>query len=259
MKKTALITGATNGIGLELARIHASKGGDLVLVARNKTKLDALKSTLEDQYRVNVHTIVQDLSETDAANEVYKETERQQIRVHYLINNAGFGDYGMFTETDWEKESRMIQLNITTLTHLTKLYIREMKQAGGGRIMNVASTASFQPGPTMAVYFATKAYVLSFSEAISNELKASGIKVTVLCPGPTATGFSATGSMEESNLFRNKKLPNGVEVALYGYKSMLSGKTIAIHGLKNRIMTFAIRFIPRAWVLKVSRKMLDRA
>jgi short-subunit dehydrogenase len=259
MNKTALITGATTGIGLELARIHAANGGNLVLVARNKSKLDALKTELEAFYQVTVHTIDKDLSEANAAQDVYAETSRLHIEVDYLINNAGFGDFGFFAETDWDKESRMIQLNITTLTHLTKLYLRQMQQRGVGRIMNVASTAAFQPGPTMAVYFATKAYVLSFTEAVSNEVKGSGISITTLCPGPTETGFSAAGSMDGSRLFRNKQLPTGKDVAQFGYRAMLAGKTLAVHGIKNNIMTNAIRFIPRSWVVAVSRRMLDHA
>jgi len=259
MNKTALITGATNGIGLELARIHASEGGNLVLVARNKPKLDALRVELEELYKVKVYTIDKDLSETNAAQDVYAETRRMEIEVDYLINNAGFGDFGLFAETDWDKEHRMIQLNITTLTHLTKLYLRQMQQRGGGKIMNVASTAAFQPGPTMAVYFATKAYVLSFTEAISNEVKGRGISITALCPGPTETGFSAAGSMDGSRLFRNKRLPTGKDVAQFGYRAMLAGKTLAVHGIKNNIMTNAIRFFPRSWVVAVSRRMLDHA
>jgi short-subunit dehydrogenase len=259
MNKTALITGATNGIGLELARIHAANGGNLVLVARNKAKLDALKTELEAFYQVTVYTIEKDLSEANAAQDVYAETSRLHIEVDYLINNAGFGDFGFFAETDWDKESRMIQLNITTLTHLTKLYLRQMQQRGVGRIMNVASTASFQPGPTMAVYSATKAYVLSFTEAVSNEVKGSGISITTLCPGPTETGFSAAGSMDGSRLFRNKRLPTGKDVAQFGYRAMLAGKTLAVHGIKNNIMTNAIRFFPRSWVVAVSRRMLDHA
>ena len=165
---TALITGASSGIGLELAKVHASKGGDLVLVARNKLRLDELKTELESKFKVKVYTIGKDLSLANSAQEVYNETKNQNIEIDYLINNAGFGDFGMFVDTDWNKELQMINLNITTLTHFTKLYLQDMVKRGSGRIMNVASTAAFQSGPTMAVYFATKAYVLSFSEAIDN-------------------------------------------------------------------------------------------
>lgn len=258
MSNTALITGASNGIGLELAKIHASKGGDLVLVARNKTKLDQLKSELEIEFDVSVYTIGKDLSVNNSAQEVYDETTKQNIQVDYLINNAGFGNFGMFAETDWNKELQMINLNITTLTLFTKLYLQDMIIRGSGKIMNVASTAAFQSGPTMAVYFATKAYVLSFTEAVSNEVSGKGVFITALCPGATETGFQAAGAMDESKLFKDKKLPTAKEVAEYGYSSMMQGKSVAIHGIMNYIMSNAIRFIPRAMVLKVSRKILDK-
>jgi short-subunit dehydrogenase len=259
MKNTALITGASNGIGLELAKIHASKGGDLVLVARNKSKLDELKIALEKQFGVSVYIICKDLSAINSAQEVYEETTRRNIQVDYLINNAGFGDFGIFTETDWDKELQMIHLNITTLTLFTKLYLQDMVKRRSGKIMNVASTAAFQPGPTMAVYCATKAYVLSFTEAVSNEVSDKGITITALCPGATETGFQTAGGMDESKLFKGKKLPTAKEVADYGYTSMIKGKTVAIHGIMNYIMSNSVRFIPRALVLKVSRKILDKA
>jgi short-subunit dehydrogenase len=258
MKNTALITGASNGIGLELAKIHASKGGDLVLVARNKSKLDEIKIELEKQYKVSVYIISKDLSLTNAAQEVYNATIKENIQVDYLINNAGIGDFGMFVETDWNKELQMINLNITTLTHFTKLYLQDMIKRKSGRIMNVASTAAFQSGPTMAVYFATKAYVLSFTEAVSNEVSDKGITITALCPGATETGFQTAGGMEESNLFKGKKLPSAKQVADYGYTSMIKGKTIAIHGIMNYIMSNSVRFTPRALVVKITRKIIGK-
>jgi uncharacterized protein len=258
MKNTALITGASNGIGLELAKIHASKGGDLVLIARNKSKLDEVKSELERQYGVTVYTIGKDLSAINSAQEVYDETTKQEIQIDYLINNAGFGDFGMFTETDWDKELQMINLNITSLTLFTKLYLKDMIRRRSGKIMNVASTAAFQPGPTMAVYCATKAYVLSFTEAISNEVRDNGITITALCPGATESGFQTAGGLDESELYKGKKLPTAKEVAEYGYRSMIKGKTVSIHGMMNYIMSNSIRFIPRALVLKVSRKIIDK-
>lgn len=258
MKNTALITGASNGIGLELAKIHASKGGDLVLVARNKFKLDEIKIELEKQFKISVYTIGKDLSLTNAAQEIYDETNKENIQVDYLINNAGFGDFGMFAETDWNKELQMINLNITSLTHFTKLYLQDMVKRRSGKIMNVASTAAFQSGPTMSVYCATKAYVLSFTEAISNEVIDKGITVTALCPGATETGFQAAGGLDDSKLFKDKKLPTAKEVAQYGYASMMKGKIVAIHGIMNYIMSNSIRFIPRSLVLKISRKMLDK-
>jgi len=255
---TALITGASSGIGLELAKVHASKGDDLVLVARNKTKLDELKSELESKYKIKVYTIGKDLSCANAAKEVYDETTKQKIEIDYLINNAGFGDFGMFVESDWNKELQMINLNITTLTQFTKLYLKEMVSRKSGKIMNVASTAAFQSGPTMAVYFATKAYVLSFTEAVSNEVSDKGITITALCPGATETGFQAAGGMEESNLFKGKKLPTAKQVADYGYKSMMKGKTVAIHGMMNYIMSNSVRFTPRSLVVKITRKIIGK-
>jgi short-subunit dehydrogenase len=259
MKNTALITGASNGIGLELAKVHASKGGDLVLVARNKSKLDELKTTLENQFKVKVYVIGKDLSLNESAQEVCDETRKQNIQIDYLINNAGFGDYGMFVETDWQKTSQMIQLNITTLTQFTKLYLQDMVKRRSGKIMNVASTAAFQSGPLMAVYFATKAYVLSFSEAIDNEIKDKGVTITALCPGATESGFQEVAAMEESNLVKGRKLPTSKEVAVFGYAAMMKGKTVAIHGLMNWILANSVRFTPRAIVVKLTRKIQDKA
>ncbi len=256
---TALITGASNGIGLELAKVHASKGDHLVLVARSQSKLEEIKTSLENLYKVKVYTIVKDLSLSNAAQEVYDETQKQNIQIAYLINNAGFGDFGMFAETDWNKELQMINLNMTTLTHLTKLYLQDMVKRRSGKIMNVASTAAFQSGPTMAVYYATKAYVLSFSEAIDNEVRDKGVTVTALCPGATESGFQAAAAMEESNLVKGKKLPTSKEVAEYGYAAMIKGKTVAIHGFKNWIMANSVRFTPRALVVKITRKIQDKA
>ncbi len=256
---TALITGASNGIGLELAKIHASKGDDLVLVARNETKLKVLKTELEQKFKVKVFVIGKDLSEQNAAQQVYDETKKQNIQIDYLINNAGFGDFGMFVETDWNKELQMINLNITTLTQFTKLYLKDMVQRRKGRIMNVASTAAFQSVPTMAVYYATKAFVLSFSEAIDNEVSDKSISVTALCPGATESGFQAAAAMEESALVKGKKLPSSKEVAEYGYKAMMNGKTVAIHSVMNWLMANLVRFTPRALVVKITRKLQDKA
>ena len=254
--KTALITGASSGIGYELAKIHAAKGGDLVLVARNKAKLDELKVELEKQFNVSVYTIGKDLSIVDSALEVYKETSEKGIQIDYLINNAGFGDFGMFSETEWEKEYQMINLNITALTYFTKLYLKDMLKCKSGKIMNVASTAAFVPGPTMAVYCATKPYVLSFSEAVDNEVREFGVSVTALCPGATESGFMTAASAENSSLFKGKKLPSSKEVAEYGYNAMLKGKPVAIHGFVNQALAFFVRLMPRKLVVAVSRKVI---
>ena len=257
MNKTALITGASSGIGLELAEICARQGENLVLVARNIIKLNELKSKLEKQYKVKVLNISKDLSLPNSAQQVYDEINQQNISIDYLINNAGFGDYGMFYETDWNKEMKMINLNIATLTHLTKLYLKDMVPKGEGKIMNVASTAAFQSGPTMAVYYATKAFVLSFSEAVSNEVRDKGISITVLCPGATKSGFQDAAELNQSKLVRGRKLPSSKEVAEFGYKAMMKGKTVAIHGLLNKILAFSVRIFPRAMVVKVTRFIQD--
>jgi short-subunit dehydrogenase len=256
---TVLITGASNGIGLELAKVHASKGGDLVLVARNKSKLDELKAELENKYKVKVYTIGKDLSLNNSAQEVYEETTKQNIQIDYLINNAGFGDFGMFVDSDWSKELQMINLNITTLTQFTKLYLKDMVKRRNGKIMNVASTAAFQPGPIMAVYFATKAYVLSFSEAVDNEVRDKGVTITALCPGATESGFQAAAAMEESNMVKGKKLPTSKDVAVFGYAQMMKGKTVAIHGLMNWILANSVRFTPRSIVVMIARKLQGNA
>jgi short-subunit dehydrogenase len=164
----------------------------------------------------------------------------------------------MFTETDWNKELQMINLNITALTHFTKLFLKDMVKRKSGKVMNVASTAAFQSGPTMAVYFATKAYVLHFSEAIDNEVRAHGVTVTALCPGATESGFQAAAAMEESGLVKGKKLPTSKEVADYAYKAMMKGETVAIHGFINRILAYSIRFMPRTVVVKITRKLQDK-
>lgn len=258
MKNTALITGASNGIGLELAKVHAQKGDNLVLVARNLSKLNELKSELENQYKISVHNIAKDLALRNSAKEVFDELKEKNIQVDYLINNAGFGDFGMFADADWDKTEQMINLNITTLTHFTKLFVTEMVKRGKGKIMNVASTAAFQSGPTMAVYYATKAYVLSFSEAIDNELRPKGITVTALCPGATESGFQDAAAMQESKLVKGRKLPTSKEVAEYGYKAMMKGKVVAIHGLLNYLMANSVRFTPRFLVVKVTRMIQDK-
>ncbi|HOY31201.1 MAG TPA: SDR family oxidoreductase [Bacteroidales bacterium] len=256
MNRTALITGASSGIGLEMARIHASRGGNLVLVARNLKKLEELKSEFELKYSIRVHVIGKDLSVTDSAKEIYEEVRQQNISIDFLINNAGYGDYGLFTDTDWEKEARMLQLNIVTLTQLTKILLPDMISRGGGKIMNLGSTASFQPVALMTVYAATKAYVLSFSQAIHSELAGKGITVTALCPGLTESGFVDAAAMGDSKM-TTKKLPTSREVAEYGYDAMIKGKAIAVHGLKNRLLIFLQRFVSRRMAVEMTKHLME--
>jgi short-subunit dehydrogenase len=242
---------------MEFAKIHAANGDNLVLVARSLDKLNALKRELESKFGIEALVISKDLSELNAAQEVYDTLLEKRIQVEYLINNAGFGDFGMFYETDWQKEAQMINLNITALTHFTKLFIRDMVSRKSGKVMNVASTAAFQPGPTMAVYFATKAYVLHFSEAVNNEVRDNGVTVTALCPGPTESGFQSAASMDDSKLFKNKKVPTSAEVAAYGYRAMHQGKSVAIHGFMNAIMARSVGLVPRNLIVKIARKMQE--
>lgn len=255
---TALITGASGGIGYELAMLHAEERHHLVLIARNENRLMELKAEWESRYKIVVTTIALDLSQPHAAQTIYDRTEELNIQIDYLINNAGFGDFGLFHQSNWDKAERMIQLNITSLVHLCKLYLPQMVSRKKGRILNIASTAAFQPGPTMAVYYASKAFVLSFSEAIGNEVKEDGVTVTAFCPGATASGFQAAAAMEESALVKGRRLPSAKSVARHGFRAMMQGKSVSIPGTMNWIMANAVRFIPRNWVVKIARKVQDK-
>jgi len=257
MSKTALITGASNGIGYELAKVHAEKGDNLVLIARSKNKLDELKKELEKKHRIQVHTIGKDLSVAGAAVKVYEEVKQNNISIDYLINNAGLGDIGLFANCDWKKQENMINLNITALAHFTRLYLPDMIKQGSGKILNVASTAAFQPGPTMSVYFATKAFVLSFSEAVNEEVRDKGITVTALCPGSTESGFHAAAIGDNKEL-KERRLPSSRKIAEFGYRAMMKGKSVAIPGLMNSIMATSVRFIPRALMVKAVRKIQEK-
>ncbi|HPT21881.1 MAG TPA: SDR family oxidoreductase [Bacteroidales bacterium] len=256
MSKTALITGASGGIGLELARIHASKGDNLVLVARSGDKLSEIKSEFEAKYNVSVRFLVRDLSVPHAAIKVYDEVTNHGIEIDYLVNNAGFGDFGLFAESDWDKQERMININITALAHLTRLFLPGMIKRGEGRILNVASLAAFTPGPTMAVYFASKAFVLSFSEALNNEVKGKGITVTALCPGSTESKFHEV-AIGDPKMLKERKMMSAEEVAEIGYNAMMKGKTVVLPGFKNALLATLTRFIPRDTVVKSARKIQE--
>lgn len=246
-----MITGASMGIGLELAHVFASHGHDLVLVARSRDLLEALSRELEAKYRITATAIASDLAEREAPQALSDELAARSIQVEFLVNNAGFGLRGEFRDTDIARELNMIQLNIATLTHLTKLILPQMLERGSGRIMQVASIAAFQPGPLMAVYYASKAYVLSFSQALAEELRGSGVTVTALCPGPTATNFAKTALMESSWVFVQAGPASGAEVARYGYAAMMRGQRIAIPSFRDRVLMQAQRFIPRAVVTRI--------
>jgi short-subunit dehydrogenase len=258
MNKTALITGASKGIGRELASLFAENGINLVLVARSERMLRELTEELGSRHAVSVLMIVKDLSLPDAAQELFDEIKTRGIDVDYLVNNAGFGDYGAFTDSSWERYEKMIALNVTTLTHLTHLYAGEWRGRKPGRILNISSTAAFQPGPMMAVYFATKAFVLHLSEAIGDEFRKDHITVTTLCPGPTDTHFGEVSKMNAGQLVKNVKIADAAEVALLGYRAMMKGRPVVIHGAMNKVAPFAIRFMPRKWVTRLSAKVMRK-
>ncbi|HYL35103.1 MAG TPA: SDR family oxidoreductase [Bryobacteraceae bacterium] len=247
----ALITGASTGIGLELARIFAREGYELALVARHQKRLEDLAAELKP---ASVQVIAKDLSLPDAPEEI----QRAVPRVDVLVNNAGFGLYGKFAATSLAEELNMMQLNMSALVILTKLYLAGMLAARSGRILNVASTAAFQPGPLMSIYYATKAFVLSFSEAIGNELQGSGVMVTALCPGPTATEFQERAQLRDIALLKMNVM-DARTVAEAGYRGMLAGKAIVIPGLQNKLLAQSLRFSPRSMVTKVVRRMQEQA
>jgi short-subunit dehydrogenase len=255
-RPTALITGASFGIGLEFARIFAREGYNLVLVARSADKLRQLASELEKAHGTRSLILAADLTEPGASAYVIDQTTRADIQVDVLVNNAGFGQYGLFAENDLEECLRQIQLNVTTLTHLTRLYLPAMIKRESGRILNVASTAAFQPGPLMAVYFATKAYVLHLSEALANELQETGVTVTCLCPGPTATEFQKRARITGIRLTKYGTM-TARAVAEDGYRALMTGKTVAISGFKNWLVAQSVRFSPRGLVTAIARKMQE--
>lgn len=257
MNNTALITGASSGIGKELAYIHAEKGGDLVIIARSGDKLKELKQELESKHKVNVLCITKDLTEPNAPKEVYDEVKQKGIAIEYLINNAGFGGIGKFHEREWGKDLAMINLNIVALTALTRYFLPDMVQRNSGRILNVSSTAGLIPGPLQAVYYATKAYVTSFSNAIAEELHDTNITVTALQPGATETQFGSVSGMDKTEMFKNTA--SAREVAQDGYDGMMKGELDVISGLSfiNKIMIGMAPLMPKKLALKQVRKMQE--
>lgn len=257
MTGTALVTGASSGIGLELARLLAGDGYDLVLVARRRDRLEELGRGLEKEHGIRYRTIEADLAEPGAAEQVSHQLEDPSA-VDILVNNAGVGALGPFAKMDIDAERRMIRLNIAALTDLTRLVLAGMLSRRRGRILNVASTAGFAPGPFMAVYYASKAYVISFSEALREELRGSGVTVTVLCPGPTRTEFQEVAHIESVRLFRMPGVMDAAPVARAGYRGLMRGKGLVVPGLMNQILPLAIRVSPRWMVARASRFLQDQ-
>ena len=257
MSKTALITGASSGIGKELARIHAEQGGDLVVVARGEDKLNQLKEEVETRHSTSAKVIAKDLTQPHAAREIYDEVVAAGIEVDYLVNNAGFGGRGKFHEREWNDDLAMINLNVIALTALTRFSLPDFVKRGSGRVLNVSSTASFMPGPLQAVYYATKAYVTFFSNAVAEELHDTEITVTALLPGATETEFAKVSGMDKTSLF--SKTASARMVAQEGYDGMLRGKLDVVSGLTvgQRMMMGMLPFTPKKMLLKQVRQMQE--
>jgi short-subunit dehydrogenase len=256
-KGFALVTGASRGIGLALAKVIARNKYDLILVARQQDALEAAAGMIEGKFGVRALVIPADLSRPEAPRELFESVRAQSIDVELLVNNAGFGLGGEFLETDLDRELDMIEVNISAVTQLTKLFGGAMVKRRRGHIMNVASTAGFQPGPLMSVYYATKAYVLSFSQAIAEELRNTGVTVTALCPGATATDFADTAEISNTRLFRKLGVADPEPVAEYGYKAMMRGERVAIPNWRDKLMVQSERFAPRRLLTMIVRKVQE--
>ncbi|MWW26626.1 SDR family NAD(P)-dependent oxidoreductase [Algibacter lectus] len=253
MIKTALVTGAASGLGYELTLLLAKDAYKLILVDIDSAKLADVQIEVETQFNVEVITLIKDLSLPNISQDIINDIGDASIDV--LINNAGFGLFGTFAETNWERESAMLNVHVMTTTHLTKLVLEGMVKRGSGKILNMASLAAFQPGPLMSIYYASKSYMLSFSEAIANELKGTGVTVTALCPGPTKTAFQETVSEDANDNKITFNMACAKEVALYGYKAMLKGKSYAIPGRFNKFLAVIPRFITRNAATSIVRKL----
>jgi len=252
--ETALITGASSGIGCELAKLFAAGKSNLVLVARRQEKLDQLAAELRRDYGVQVRVLAKDLADPQSPQAIFDALAAESVTVDVLVNNAGFGAVGPVAALPVERQMDMVQVNVMALTHLTRLFLPRMIERGRGGILNVGSTAGFQPGPNMAVYYATKAFVLSFTEALAEELVGSGVKATCLAPGPTATEFGVDSGMEKFTIFKFGTM-NAKTVAQAGYRGFRCGKVIVIPGLTNKLGAFSVRFVPRAWVRKLVKRL----
>jgi uncharacterized protein len=254
---TALVTGASSGIGLELTTLLARDRHDLVLVARSRDRLEAIARGLKEEFGVAVTVLALDLALPETPNEIARELAQRALTIDILVNNAGFGVYGLFAQTPIAKELEMIQVNVTAPTHLAKLLLPGMLARRSGRILNLASTAAFQPGPLMAVYYATKAYVLSFSEALANETAGTGVTVTALCPGPTITEFQKEAGLEATRLFHSPLVMKASDVARAGYEGMMRGKRVVIPGIGNLALVEVQRITPRRVVTAIARRIQE--
>jgi short-subunit dehydrogenase len=248
--KTALITGASAGIGYELAKLFARDGYNLILVSRDEAKLKDVASELQSVHTCRIAVLPKDLTVPRAPDEVFEQFQDNSVEVDVLVNNAGVGACGPFHKIDTQKILDLVQLNVSSLVHLTRLVLPGMGERGTGHVLNVASTAAYQPGPFMAAYYASKAFVLSFSEAVATELKGTGVSVTTLCPGPTDTEFHERAGTKQSKVAGGAFIMDPESVARIGYEAMLKRKRTVIAGLKNRVSAFALsRVLPKSLVL----------
>ena len=256
---TALITGASAGIGYELAELFAQHGHSLVLIARSEDKLQSMALEFANKYKVSTRVIAADLSKHDAPAKVMEQLKLEGITIDVLVNNAGFGYYGAFRESDLQRELDMMQLNMVSLTHLCKLFLEQLPKGQHGKIMNVSSTAAFPPaGPYMAVYYASKAFVQSFTEALASELEDDNVTVTALCPGPTETKFKEAANLHGSGLFTKQFVADAQSVASAGYKGMMAGKVVVIPGIHNKLTVLSTRLMPRTILRNVVKRMQQK-
>mmetsp|Transcript_34274 Transcript_34274/g.69131 ORF Transcript_34274/g.69131 Transcript_34274/m.69131 type:complete len:264 (-) Transcript_34274:3226-4017(-) len=257
--KLALITGASAGIGTELSRYHAKHGGDVILVARRKDALDKLKQELESSYGITAHVFVSDLSVATAAQKLYDDVQKSGLKVDYLINNAGFGGHGTIVERSLEEDLNMIMVNIVSLVSLTHLFAKDMADRGGGKVLNVGSTAGFLPGPNQAVYFATKAFVNSFSQAVDQELRSKGVTSTVLAPGYVETEFAEVAKLDGTAMIDGQRGATAESVAKCGYDAMMKERLVVINETFLSIMlNWIVPFLPRRSVLKMMGSQMQK-
>ncbi len=253
-KKTALITGASAGLGVEFARLFAKDGHDVALVARRRDKLDEVAAELTKAHAITASVFPVDLTDAGAPRALFDQVAAAGLDIEFLVNNAGFGSNGAFVEVDRAREVDMIEVNVKALAHLTRLFLPAMVARKSGRVLNIGSTAGFVPGPFMATYYASKAFVISFTEALAYELRGTGVTATVCCPGATATEFAAVAGNDKSALFKGG-VADAASVALHGYRAMLAGKAISIPGIRNKLTVQATRFSPRAVARSVAARL----
>jgi uncharacterized protein len=254
-RKIALITGASAGLGEQFAQLFARDGNDVILVARSAARLQALASKLQQEHSITAHVMPADLVDAGAPQRLFDQVKAQGLEVEYLVNNAGFGSNGAFLDLDLAKEVEMVEVNCTALLKLTHLFAHPMRERRSGRILNIASTAAFQPGPYMATYYATKAFVVSFTEALAHELHGSGVTVTCHCPGATQTEFASRAGNEKSRLFQRKGVAQASDVAEDAYQAMMKGRVLAVHGVVNWLLMESVRLSPRAAVRSIAASL----